>query len=65
MTTEDKKNYNTICYLAAMVCGMFVGAIIDKGFIWVVVGAVLGLLSALGWISTRAKSSFDDVEQNF
>ncbi|QQL49416.1 hypothetical protein [Mucilaginibacter ginkgonis] len=65
MTTEDKKNYNTICYLVAMICGVFVGAIIDKGFIWLPVGAVFGLGFTYIWLSTRAKSSFDDVEQNF
>jgi hypothetical protein len=43
---EEEKNYDFLFYLVALVSGMFVGAIIERGFIWIPVGGVLGLLSA-------------------
>jgi hypothetical protein len=43
---EEEKNYDYIFYLVALISGMFVGAIIERGFIWIPVGGVLGLLTA-------------------
>jgi hypothetical protein len=43
---EEEKSLDFIYYLVALVSGLFVGAIIDKGFTWIFVGGVLGLLSA-------------------
>ena len=62
---EEEKNYNSVYYIVAMLTGIFVGAIIERGAIYLLVGAVLGLLSAAAWIKFRAKSSYDDKFQNF
>jgi hypothetical protein len=43
---EEKDNLDFVFYIVALVSGMFVGAIIDKGFTWIFVGGVLGLLTA-------------------
>jgi hypothetical protein len=56
---EEEKNYDYIYYIVAIVSGMFTGAIIEKGLVWILVGAVLGFLSAALYIRTLAKSSHD------
>lgn len=56
---EEEKNYNYIYYVVAMISGMFVGAIIEKGVIYILVGAILGLLTAGLFLKTLAKSSHD------
>jgi len=43
---EEEKSYDFVFYLVAIISGMFVGAIVDRGFIWIPVGGVLGLLTA-------------------
>lgn len=48
---EEQKNYDYIYYLIALVSGMFVGAIVERGFIWIPVGGVLGLLTAALFLS--------------
>ncbi|WP_374948590.1 hypothetical protein [Mucilaginibacter sp.] len=47
---EEQKNFDYIFYLVALVAGMFVGAILEKGFIWIPVGGVFGLLTAAVFI---------------
>ncbi|RFZ81442.1 hypothetical protein DYU05_19370 [Mucilaginibacter terrenus] len=43
---EEEKNFDYVFYLVALLAGMFVGAIVDRGFIYIPVGGVLGLLTA-------------------
>ncbi|MEO7213189.1 hypothetical protein [Mucilaginibacter sp.] len=43
---EEEKNFDYLFYLVALLTGAFVGAIVNRGFIWIPVGAILGLLSA-------------------
>jgi hypothetical protein len=46
---EEKKeeiNFNALYYLVGLLSGLFVGAILDKGYTWIFVGGVLGLLTA-------------------
>jgi hypothetical protein len=52
---EEEKNYDFLYYLVALVSGLFVGAIIDKGFTWIFVGGVLGLLSAALFLRVLVK----------
>ena len=52
---EEKENYDYIFYLIALVSGMFVGAIVERGFIWVPVGGVFGLLTAAVFIKFLVK----------
>ncbi|MEO6151467.1 MAG: hypothetical protein ABIN95_04575 [Mucilaginibacter sp.] len=51
---EEEKSYAPF-YLAAVVAGMFVGAIIDRGLVYIPVGAVLGLLSAAFFVNVLVK----------
>ncbi|TWR29984.1 hypothetical protein FPZ43_09050 [Mucilaginibacter pallidiroseus] len=43
---KEQKSYDYIFYLVAMISGLFVGAIVERGFIWIPVGGVFGLLTA-------------------
>ena len=48
---EEKDNLDFVFYIVALVSGMFVGLILDKGFTWIFVGGVLGLLTAALFLS--------------
>jgi len=43
---EEDSSLDFVYYLVGLFSGLFIGAIIDKGFTWIAVGGVLGLLSA-------------------
>jgi membrane associated rhomboid family serine protease len=46
---KDKKeeiNFKALYYLTGLVCGLFTGWVIDKDLIWILVGGILGLLTA-------------------
>lgn len=48
---KEEINFNALYYLVGLLSGLFVGAIIDKGFTWIFVGGVLGLLTAALFLS--------------
>jgi hypothetical protein len=52
---EEETSYDNLYYLVALVCGLFTGAIIEKGFIWVPIGGVLGLLTAAFFLKVLVK----------
>ncbi|MDN3550401.1 hypothetical protein [Mucilaginibacter aquaedulcis] len=52
---EEEKNLDFIFYLVGLVSGLFVGGIIDKGFTWIFVGGVLGLLTAGFFVTVLVK----------
>ena len=52
---EEEKSLDFVFYLVGLVSGLFVGAIIDVGFIWIPVGGVLGLLTAGFFIAVLVK----------
>jgi len=54
---KEEENFDYVYYLTGLVCGLFTGAIIDKGFTWIFVGGVLGLLTAAFFLNVLAKSS--------
>lgn len=54
---EKKENLDYVYYLVGMLSGLFVGAIINVGLVWIVVGGVLGLLSAAAFVKVLAKGS--------
>jgi hypothetical protein len=43
---QKEKNINGLYYLVAIVCGLFTGAVIDKGITWIIVGGLMGILIA-------------------
>ncbi|MCJ8211962.1 hypothetical protein MUY27_19750 [Mucilaginibacter sp. RS28] len=57
--TEDR-SLDSVYYIVAVLSGMFTGAIIDKGIIWVVVGAVLGLLTAAFFLKSAVRGRWQD-----
>jgi len=52
---KEEKNYDYVFYLVALVAGMFVGAIVERGFIWIPVGGVFGLLTAATFLKFLVK----------
>jgi membrane associated rhomboid family serine protease len=48
---KDEVNFNALYYLVGLLSGLFVGVIIDKGYTWIFVGGVLGLLTAALFLS--------------
>ena len=44
--TEKKENIDSLYYLIGLVCGLFTGAVTDTGITWIIVGGVLGLMTA-------------------
>lgn len=50
---EEKKevNVNTLYYLVGVFFGLLTGAVLDVGIKWVIVGGVLGLLTAALFIT--------------
>jgi len=43
---KEEKNYDYVYYLVALLCGMFVGVILESSFIWIPVLGIVGLLFA-------------------
>jgi hypothetical protein len=52
---EEEKSLDFVFYLVGLVSGLFVGAIIDVGFIWIPIGGVLGLLTAAFFVTVLVK----------
>ncbi|TSD64932.1 hypothetical protein FFF34_013620 [Inquilinus sp. KBS0705] len=52
---KEEKNFDNVFYLVALVAGMFVGAIVERGFIWIPVGGVFGLLTAATFLKLLVK----------
>lgn len=50
MKHEEDKSYDSIFYIVALLTGLFIGAVIGKGFIYIPIGGVLGLLSAAAFL---------------
>jgi hypothetical protein len=57
---EEAENFDYVYYLVGLVCGLFVGFIIDKGFTWIPVGGVLGLLTAAFFLQVMVKKEQGD-----
>ena len=43
---EEEKSYTYLYYVIGLVFGIITGAVIEKGFVYVLVGGILGLLTA-------------------
>ena len=54
---EDKKSYTYLYYVIGLVFGLYTGWTIDKDFIWIPIGGVLGLLTASLFANILSKSS--------
>ena len=54
---EGKKeiNVNSLYYLVGLISGLFTGAILGVGYIWIFVGGVLGLLTAALFLSVLVR----------
>jgi hypothetical protein len=52
---EEEKSLDFVFYLVGLVSGLFIGAIIEKGFTWIAIGGVLGLLTAGFFVTVLVK----------
>jgi len=53
----EKENLNYIYYLVGILSGLFTGAIIEVSCVWILVGGILGFLTAAFFVNVLAKSS--------
>jgi hypothetical protein len=53
----EKENLNYIYYLVGLLSGLFTGAIINVSCTWILVGGILGFLTAAFFVNVLAKSS--------
>jgi hypothetical protein len=54
---EQEKSYAYLYYVIGLFFGLYTGYVIDKDFIWIPIGGVLGLLTAAFFANVVAKSS--------
>ncbi|EHQ26929.1 hypothetical protein [Mucilaginibacter paludis] len=54
---EEQKSYAYLYYVIGLVFGLITGFVIDKDFIWIPIGGVLGLLTAAFFANVVARSS--------
>jgi hypothetical protein len=50
-----EENHDRYFYIIGLLAGLFIGAIINRGFIYIPVGAILGLLSAALFLKVLVK----------
>jgi len=50
-----EENQDRYFYIIGLLAGLFIGAIINRGFIYIPVGAILGLLSAALFLKVLVK----------
>ena len=50
---EEKKEFNVtnLYYLVGLIFGLMTGAVLEMGITWIIVGGVLGLLTALLFVA--------------
>ncbi len=56
---KEEENFDYVYYLVGLLSGLFVGFILDKGFTWIPVGGVLGLLTAAFFLNVMVKKHGD------
>lgn len=56
---QKEENYDSLYYLIGLGAGAFTGAVIEKGFNWVLIGGVLGLLTAAFFLNVLVKGRED------
>jgi len=52
---EEIESYNYIYYLVGLFSGLFVGLILDKGFIWIPILGLFGLLFTAFFLAVFVK----------
>lgn len=52
---KEDKSYDSYFYIIGLVAGLFTGAIVNQGFVYIPVGGVLGLLTAALFLKVLVK----------
>ena len=52
--TPEVKSFDNLYYIVGLVAGMLTGYIVKGVFLWILIGGVLGLLSALFFVNKVA-----------
>jgi hypothetical protein len=58
---EEAKTFNYIYYLVGILSGVFVGIILDKGFIWLPIMGLFGLLFTAFFLSVFVRGRGEKV----
>ncbi|WP_448701204.1 hypothetical protein ACFGVR_03670 [Mucilaginibacter sp. AW1-3] len=53
--TPEEKSYDYLYYVIGLVFGMITGSFLEKGFVWILVGGVVGLLTAAFFLNVLVK----------
>lgn len=56
---EEQKSVDGYFYIIGLLAGLFTGAVINRGFIYIPIGGVLGLLSAALFLRALVKGHED------
>jgi len=59
---EEVKSYDYIYYLVGIFSGLFVGFILDKGFIWLPIMGLFGLLFTAFFLSVFVRGRGEKVQ---
>ena len=56
---EEKENLDSYFYIIALLTGLFVGFVVDRGLIYIPIGGVLGLLTAALFLKFLVRGRHD------
>lgn len=52
---EEEKNVDSYFYIIGLLAGLFTGAVVNQGLIYIPIGGVLGLLTAVLFLKVLVK----------
>jgi hypothetical protein len=52
---EEKENVDSYFYIIGLLAGLFTGAVVNQGLIYIPIGGVLGLLTAVLFLKVLVK----------
>jgi hypothetical protein len=52
---QEEKSFDSYFYIIGLVTGLFTGAVINQGLIYIPIGGVLGLLTAVLFLKVLVK----------
>ncbi|MBW4890215.1 hypothetical protein KXQ82_10830 [Mucilaginibacter sp. HMF5004] len=55
----EEKNYDYLYYVIGLFFGLLTGAVLEKGFIYIPIGGVVGLLTAAFFLKVLVKGRED------
>lgn len=57
---EEVKNFDSLYYVVGLIAGIIIAYIVQGTFLWMLIGAVLGLLSAAFYVNKVAPRDIEN-----